>query len=145
MGRGNVREFAAKFTRIEPLRRQHEVFILPKLQLFQHDTCELGPQNVCLGEDFAFLPQSLTRIDLFGDMDIKDEHLALLPPRLLKFCALRVAGLTSDALRFLPTHCQLDGSENEAFSAQNHLSQRMKGEPLQEPDPRVLGLPFKWN
>lgn len=97
------------------------------------------------GEHFSMLPRSLSSLIICEAYGIENEHLALLPPNLLSFFTFKAPELTNDALQHAPIHCSIQGTGYAPYYAQYRLSVRLKEEPLQDPDPRVLGRPFNWN
>ena len=105
---------------------------------------EVRPEYTWPGQDYAFLPRSLTHLYVHEALTIEDEHLALLPSGLRMFLSLRAPKLTKNALSFMPRHCALHGSGNEALGAQWALRQSLEHDTLQDPDPRVVGRPFSW-
>lgn len=97
------------------------------------------------GEDFFHLPRSLHTLYLHSATEVEDQHLALLPPHFKMFFTFKAPKLTKNALRFLPIHCNLGGHGYDAITqGYTPLSKRLAELPLQDPDPRVIGLPFDW-
>ena len=106
---------------------------------------ELDPDFNWRGEDFVHLPRSLHTLYIHAAAEVNDQHLALLKPNLQRFCSYEAPKLTKNALRFLPTHCELGGYGYAALSqVYTPLSKSMLESHLYDPDPRVIGLPYPW-
>ena len=98
---------------------------------------------IWFGQDFAFLPRSLTYLYINQSVDVEDEQLSLLPPNLRDFSCPECPKLTKKAISFLPIHCSFTGA-GIILVSQNDNHRRLQHETLQDPDPRVIGRPFPW-
>ena len=105
---------------------------------------EVRPEYTWPGQDYAFLPRSLTHLNVYEALTIEDEHLALLPSGLRTFFSFRAPKLTKNALSFMPRHCALQGANYAALEAQLDTNRSLESDPIQDPDPRVVGRLFPW-